>query len=469
MMDKLVLSDSYDWGGSDRNALELVKVSSRGPERGQFTKSAAMFDDKIASIRHEPGTSVLHAIAMGASERYGPNKNADAFSRAMLKSAHHTFVTHGHVFKEHINDDPKKASGSILHSVYNDAMDRVELILRVKNAAWERELEKVANDEDIAFSMSCRVPYDVCSYCGNKAPTRASYCEHMRKYAGQMLDDGHLVHVDNPKGIFFDMSGVGRQADRIAYGLRQIKTASLGRVVTGAELFEMWRGAVPVIGAKSATLRRKADVLRKLAAIEKEIELTIGGLDDLLPAFGCGDCEDESIGKLRAYTGGNDDGRLGEVLNALGDAQILLPVKEFARLCLPSELCEKSAVAGAEQLLPGLFSRMLDSVDDVCGDSRYDIKSAGSRPASPWVASVVRGMVPNLSLEHKAAKARIVRGLAAGVKRGSFSVKSASFPGPESAGIAREYAKYKLAFVDSMAGERPSLARLSVLQNFFAR
>jgi hypothetical protein len=117
----------------------------------------------------------------------------------------------------------------------------------------DKELEKLASGSDLAGSMSCTVPYDVCSSCNNKARSRAEYCDEdtcvgphgekrggCKKHLGKVAYDGHWLHVDNPTPRFFDYSMVGIPADRIAYGARAdylAKSAS-SVIIGGAELAE---------------------------------------------------------------------------------------------------------------------------------------------------------------------------------------------------------------------------------------
>lgn len=103
------------------------------------------------------------------------------------------------------------------------------------------------------ISHNCSVPYDVCSFCGNKAQTTAEYCTGtheggkcraggLKHNMGKIASvDGKLVqlYADNTRPSFFDISHVFVPADRIAYSSgRLTKQASAGTPVTygGAEL-----------------------------------------------------------------------------------------------------------------------------------------------------------------------------------------------------------------------------------------
>jgi len=70
---------------------------------------------------------------------------------------------------------------------------------------------------------NCKVPFDICSICGNKAPTRKQYCHHARYLLGKIdPDTGKKVYVINTMPKFFDISLVLIGADRIAKTLKKV-------------------------------------------------------------------------------------------------------------------------------------------------------------------------------------------------------------------------------------------------------
>jgi hypothetical protein len=199
----------------------------------------------------------IHLIAIGATEFYGPNRNGDGFKEATLRKYAHTFVTKpvtregAYFYRDHLNKNPLKSYGTVKAAFYHPAMHRVELLVALngtKEAAErnngllaDRELEKLARDDDgdaFGVSMACRVPFDVCSGCGNRARHRGEYCTARTcKYGGlaeaitKVAADGHVLHADNPDPAFFDISHVYRPADRTAYVMGMLKAA--GGVVLG--------------------------------------------------------------------------------------------------------------------------------------------------------------------------------------------------------------------------------------------
>ncbi len=271
---KLIYQDSND---------ELYKACAGLMTRyvgndGGFDKWAAseVFPaHKLAEYAPPKGKFMMHAVAMGASEWYGANKNGDAFDKEALFTCHPTFVTNGHMFREHRNRDPKLAIGEIKASAYHPTLNRVELVLWGDCDKAAEEYARVKAGKALSYSMSCRVPWDVCSCCDNHAKSAAVYCDHLRRHMLQFLPEfGKYAFAKNPNPKFFDMSSVGNPADRIAHMLQArvetfAKAASAG-VLTGAELAVLEGVRLPGAGTPIHPARREQ--LRKLAAAEERLE-----------------------------------------------------------------------------------------------------------------------------------------------------------------------------------------------------
>ena len=239
-MLKIITPGSWNF---DEPIVQIVKVASgglRGDDLRSFIKRAGHnFADKVQSIDLSPGEVPVHLIALGATEFYGPNRNGDGFTEATCKKYHDTFRKNARWYRNHKNKDTKKSYGVVKLAHYNDDMKRVELIIALNSnekaakhndgLVANEEMEKLAKGDDIAVSMACRVPFDVCSGCGNRARNRNEYCDSalckyggLRSNIGAVLEDGHILHADNPDPDFFDISRVFRPADRIAYTLGRL-------------------------------------------------------------------------------------------------------------------------------------------------------------------------------------------------------------------------------------------------------
>lgn len=214
----------------------------------------------------------LWVIGVSAYEYYGCNNNGDAFTEDWLKKNHNTFVENAHVFLHHVNKDPRKSIGKPIFSFYNDTMHRAELILRIdKNLPSAKStITRIKKGEIICVSMGCRVKYDVCSICGNKAKTRDEYCDHVKYNMKAILSDGRQVLVFNPDPKFFDISIVNRPADQIAMSLDKIAMdGNTQPVELSAKL-----------GEDAETYSKKLAALDKLSDIIKKVDGPILNIKD---------------------------------------------------------------------------------------------------------------------------------------------------------------------------------------------
>ncbi len=213
------------------------------------------------------------------------NRNHDGWTAGMLARDHGTFEKHARWYEGHRNTDPAKSYGIIPKAWYDADLQRVDLIAAL-NATKEaadrngglvasRTLNKVAADQDVAVSMSARIPYDACVLCGHQAKNRNEYCLPVDqggtcKYAGcrnalgRVYDDGKHQFVDNPHGSFFDLSDVSdtRGADRTAFVTGKV---AAHYVPGGAELAERLGLVAPEHLLEPAALAQLR-CLRKLAA-----------------------------------------------------------------------------------------------------------------------------------------------------------------------------------------------------------
>jgi len=485
-MYKVIPHGSFDFG---MPAARLVDLHRGGVDSAWLEKRAAVLTREIAELRPRPGHSYVHLISLGSMEHYGCNRNGDAFpyksatyelpmpkgGQKLIKLAdglsrmHATFMQ-GHVFKHHQNDNPEKSIGKIAAEAYNPEMHRGELIIEVPHGKeWDDDLQKLASGQDIAFSMSMREPHDTCSACGNQATSRARYCDHLRDHMTEILKSGHQVFAINDVGSFFDISKVMRPADRIAFSLR--KVAEL-LAVGGAALAEEL-GMIDAAGSPRsvpAAMSRKVAAAEKLSAMEKRVGAAARGEDNtelLQQARGCPSRElnDDEISGLKSA-------RLGPVLGALADAKICLSVRDFARLVQgPSRGPSDGDIGLVERMLPDLHSRLSDGDAQSCAaDGSYDSDEGSAGPLGASIPRHVRDLIGRLMDDHSLAEGPVrrritivtIRGLkpeTAQPEKSKVAVDSTS-----AYTLAREYAKYRLAFLAKQGADAERCALLTVLR-----
>ena len=182
--------------------------------------SSVISKELIESHKPDKDHFMVHLIAMGDGENYGQNKNGDFWPKEANAKYHNTFITNGHFFREHNNRDKKAAIGLVKASAHNDQMGRIELIIHGDKNKAEEEYELIKSGKALAFSMSAKVPYDICNVCKNKATKSAEYCGHLKNNMNQYLPEFQkFAYAINDKPTFFDISRVKNPADRIAYYL----------------------------------------------------------------------------------------------------------------------------------------------------------------------------------------------------------------------------------------------------------
>lgn len=390
-MKKIIELDDHFATGEPTVQSVLVWNHGRSVDTSRITKYASEALDYIKAVAPEPGRTQLLLNALGAEETYGPNRNGDGFpeypvpARGKVASVDQPwFVAPGeeltahyasfeknpaHVFQNHVNRDKTKASGVVKKAFWNPRMHRVELLVSVDNAKDPEWAKRAADGELSAVSMGCRIKHDVCARCGNKAPTRADYCDHVKFGMNQLDDRGFKNYVHNPSPDFFDISRVFRPADRTGYTLK--KVAEVHEVRLSADL-----------GFATDQLALKSGASQKLSDIDKVIRAETVATSTLAPD------EQSFVVKLRDHAGpklaaaASIDVRplqaypLGEILHAAAMHGVVFKDAEFitiaaaklagAALPLTPALLQKTAAAGRWALAafaehPALLDEILAS------------------------------------------------------------------------------------------------------------
>jgi hypothetical protein len=497
-MIKVITSDSLNF--SDPVA-SMIKISSRGllgadkrlmEKRAgeEFTYELTKLAAKLPS--DEP---LIHLLAMGATEAYGPNRNGDGFTRDTCRNYHDTFVKNAYFYRDHKNKDPLKSYGRVKLSAYHEPMQRIELVVALNGSEKaasrnnglfaDKEMEKLAAGKDIPVSMACRIPFDVCSWCGNKAPTREQYCSSpseggmckaggLKSNIGTTVDmDGkaHQLHADNPNPTFFDISNVFRPADRIAYVSGMLKAAS-NRVVGGAEMAEALGVTIPydllVDKAAPSRVQRAAKVAYMLADMESALESgeQLLASDNLVHAFSrTVQASDNTLPKLARE-------KFAHTLKALADSRIILPLDQFIQLTA-GYTAEKAAAAAdvVQRELPGVYTRMIGKADftDMITESPYTPASASSPAFRLWAEKNAEALsLKEAHVRRRVTQAAIRQEDTLTVDRSTDYIKSAHDRGAAGA-MAEQYALYKLAFLGAIPesdNEMRLTASLALLQNY---
>jgi hypothetical protein len=480
--------------------VSMLKVSSQGLRGSDFDslvkRAGHHFADKFRDFKCAKDQIPLHVIAMGATEKWGPNRNGDGFTEHALKKYGHTFISKplskqgAYWYKNHQNKDYRKSYGIVKDAWYNPEMCRQELIvlLNGEKSAADRNgfgfvdndaLDKIARGDDIPVSMACRVPFDKCAYCQNQARTRADYCTAetckaggMREKLAQVVKIGNdLFHnyVDNPSPNFFDISKVFRGADRTAFAgpADYIQKAAFadGHLPGGAELAELLGVEAPFKVALDTDtayitndrIRNQVKLAYGLAQLEMQRqehnERTKRAFDSRLqPPF-----------DFSAIKTAN---QVPEALAALADQCIVMKLADFARLT-----GRIKTSSHATQLLPGVFTR-LTQTGDIVGALESNPYAPSDNYPSDRLRTWAKHAAETYSLDPEFIGRRAMRSEIRSYESPSVNVQEkVAWDGndPEAAKLATDYALYQvsaLSRIAALGGNFPLTVAHSVAQNY---
>lgn len=359
---------------------------------------------------------------------------------------------------------------------------RVKDVVRTAVTAVQTYNFEVEGDHSYSLlgtsSHNCRVGYDTCSGCGNRARSRDEYCTGVSeggtcKYGGlksritKVAEDGHVLHADNPHPTFFDISHVFRPADRTAYVLGRVKeAAAAGRPPCGAEIAAAWGSPY---GPDVHTLG-----MAKAAADQVRLLYTLASAEAAAAPAGVDRAYDPRLaaaGPFEKAAAAPPAGvPLPDRLRALADAGVVLPVGEFVRAAardgvFPAD-AEKAAAA-ARHHLPGAFSDLLADPDleQVLLANPY---TPPVRPAAPAAAAWARAKAAAYAATPAALRDRVfAQSLRFPDPPPARAVKAAGDDGRE---VARRCALYQLAALaaPAFAADRPGACAAVVRMNLVA-
>ena len=470
----------------------LIKVSSRGiigADRSALIKRAGVeFVDQLSNIKFASGEIPVHLIAIGATEDYGPNRNGDGFTRECCKKYHHTFEKFARFYRDHANKNPAKSYGLVKASYYNDHMKRIELVCALngtKEAAErnggllaDKELEKLANEQEIPVSMACKIPFDKCSSCGNTARTRAEYCDSiengghckaggLKHNIGRVLADGHILHADNPDPSFFDISHVFRPADRIAYVSGQLqKAASADTCMSGAELAEQLGVTLPVsLLTNEFTSKHAHEQLQTLQTLAEAERALI--LRDLTKAAAYTPTGLAAAIQNPINLPVNIDTsavKMAEVFRGLADAGVVLPVRDF--LLLTIKRADDQLIGAVSSATVGIFDRLLNepNIASTLENNVYFPADAASSAVRLWAEKVA---FTHSVLEDRLQKQAYTAALRGATPRPLVEKTAAATPAINA--LAKHYALYKIAALTAVTekyGNNLLTVGHCILQNY---
>jgi hypothetical protein len=415
MIDKEIL---FEYGDNNSEVLQLVHPNN-------FVKTAEYSQtlvDFIKTLKERADKTYALVNALSAGEFYGSNRNGDYFPEGALKEYHKTFEALGHVYRHHVNKDPSKSMGRIMFSHYNPEMHRVELILELDKKKSEDVITRLDKGDLPAVSMGCRVPWDECSICGNRARTRKEYCGHLTKNMNKVIPGGQRVVAINRMPKFFDLSVVLIPADKTAGFLSKVAEYKKGFIpkVSTAVNAPSLDVVLQKVAEHDAYAEIRKNIEAKVDCVSTDPKLLIRNSQSRIP--------EKTLKKLAEFP-------LNEVLSTL-DALRIFPLREdFQKLAL----CSMGKTSLAEELEQKgeVFEISHDTVPEVPVDVNFD-------NYNEKVARLLISHIPEMALTKELIVTRVLTKIAEENKGTYFDtleqgIKDKISPFPEQAPASRSY------------------------------
>ena len=361
-MDKLIYSNAREFGlpltktSGLQTGVPIEKMSADRSGQLDWLQAIGGLEPRVVDwLGKNPldfGRYVYVAvIPLGSDESWAQTSNGDSFERKWLKPenpewGHKSFEQYAHAFLNHRNKDPKLGFGDVPMTCFSDPMDRVEGVWRLdkhraREVGAQHATSRIERDGAASISMGCRVPYDVCSLCGNKAKSPKEYCRHPKDPGFGHIDPitCQLCRVFNPFPKFFDLSDVIVPAAResgtlavadpaFAAAYAQMQKASGHVLVIPSALLAAQRWGTTKSGLYVPSLEKASAAVEpvKMSDIVKRAPVLAAGmirpLHDSEPELDDDTMKESGLGMLT----------LPQVLSTLAGVGVVLSPEEIARV-----------------------------------------------------------------------------------------------------------------------------------------
>ena len=455
---KFSSTDDWNW---DVEPVQLVHSLNT------LTKAGA--DNTELRAEKTAGQTDALVIALGAYEGTGANRNGDIFKEAECLKNYETFIRSGKKTKEgsydgralnrhHKNkpEDPKY--GNIKAAAYNKKMKRIELLIGMDNDKCAEEIQKLAEGKQINVSMAAKVAYDKCTWCGYEAKDDRHRCKHIPKELGEINKRGEMCSMDNINPKWFELSIVGRPADRIGMSLKLASDTQY--IKTASDFKSLYPGFVVPDDTEidyvqiSKYAEEKRGLVRKLAAIEKHL--------DAIMKEGPKDSKDKYVVEQKSKLAHSDnisDSTMEELrkfepsklLKALADRGIVFSPEDFVKYLFGVKKLGNSGdlFSKLKSRLPSIFSDISNDEDDVVNEEKYEPSMHDSLPKD--LLKTVQNLFDDHSLFDKPVHGRIMKiTIVKRMPTAKMKQKSEDSEVSKEASIkelAKQYTAYKLAAV----------------------
>ena len=446
-------SSTQDWD-FDIEAVQIVTDSK------QLTKRASARE--LLKFARTPNQTDLHIIALGAYEGSGFNRNCDMFKEAdCRKNAHYFRDADRAVNRNHKNKPTDPKYGNIKAAAYNENMKRIELIIGLDNDKCADILDEQEKKGSTNWSMASSQAYDICTFCGHKAKGDNDRCEHIPDQLGEINKQGEMCGMENPEPKWFEISKVGRQADRIGVSLKLASDSSRLKPLTTKDYLALYPGFVPPIEKEAELiLSKKAsdkrELLHKIAAMEKHLETIAkngpkSNKDSYLSTQAhkinkSPKIEDKDIDSLRKH-------KPDKAMKAMADKGVMLNPDEFSKYLFGDRI-KPEGVEGMKSHLHDVYSKAEENPTDaakIVNSEKFEPSASDMLP--PELQQLINKLFEGHSLMGSPASQRVLRitiqmGGPSSLK--STPIDEAKTKEAFDKELANVYASYKLAALNYM-------------------
>lgn len=442
-----------------------------GDRIGVKEAASRVFPKKdLEELKPPPGYFGVHRTVMGDEEGFGFNINGDGYPGKMLERDHPTFVTHGHVYEEHRNKDPKKALGRIVAARYSPSSHRVETVEHVEIKKAGKYYDMARAGKELHASQSCKIPYDECSACGNKAAKAHEYCDDIRFNLKRWVPERRkFAFMRNNFCKFFDSSIVEVPADVTAkphqYWFNDQDTMRKAASAFGDESLKI-AGGMPLTFEETCALRLCAQL--EDPTMPDPFRDNVSKYANV--PFSVPHHEIKDLRRLMPNT----------LFRKLASQRILLPFSTFASYILDtpeSELQNSQEFQKSAASLPGIFRALADALDHpehgCLHESLGLIRPCSEREArcdreyDDGIDRIIQNMAEEAGFAPEPVQRRTVRVVIMS-KRASLNPAFVVPPPSSLPPLVQLYGAYKVASIAAMnltPFEQSQMAAHAVMQN----
>lgn len=478
--NKTISSDVYNWSLAEKSAFVAGLIDSDGHVLCSKVKQAVriLSTSKALALGVQ---RIMWDIGMPATCGYG--STVENLSRNGAFGGRNPVY---HVFVSDPCDDLIRFSAKLSREWNREFISRKGghgiliaggyVLLPVKDVlTFDGDFVEVHNlevDADHSYVVE-GVGVHNCSRCHQRrhGANDPKQCVHIREHLGEMSEDGKRVYMINREYTFFDISFVGKPADRIAWDLMKVypdedsddgkedteKDASATLPFDSEKLAEYYGVEAPddVAISSEPAMRKRAYAQLLLSLNDRYVGLLTkaASADSVRDRYLVELCKvaaspvsDETVERLRAL-------EPGDAFRLLGDAGVVMDARAFYKYAMGNEYpAVEPYISGVGACVPVVVKEAMETnnLQKLCNDRTFD------------AADVVEKTAENKGLVAKLRESSRIDSLDDAILDGSLRGGRTDvdtrfgnmLQNVVTKKLAAKYAAYKLAAIDAIVTSR---------------